>query len=140
MNPTGGSVEEFIAAVPSAIRQRDALTLLDMMREISGREPQMWGTIVGFGSCHYEYPTGTSGDMPLIAFSPRAASMSVYLLDTADHVADLAQVGPHTIGKSCLYLKNLDKNNLDVLRTIITDSFNQVMAEDTSYGTIRVES
>ncbi len=140
MNPTGGSVDEFIAAVPSAIRQRDALTLLDMMREISGREPQMWGTIIGFGSCHYEYPTGGSGDMPLIAFSPRAASMSVYLMSTADHVAELAQVGPHTVGKSCLYLKNLEKNNIDVLRTIITDSFNRVVSEETSYGTIRVDA
>ena len=140
MNPTGGSDDEFIAAVPSAIRQRDALTLLDMMREISGREPQMWGTIIGFGSCHYEYPTGGSGDMPLIAFSPRAASMSVYLMSTADHVAELAQVGPHTVGKSCLYLKNLEKNNIDVLRTIITDSFNRVVSEETSYGTIRVDA
>lgn len=140
MKPTGGSVEEFIAAVGSAVRQRDALTLLDMMREISGREPQMWGTIVGFGSCHYEYPTGTAGDMPLIAFSPRAASMSVYLLDTADHAAELAQVGPHTVGKSCLYLKNLEKNDLDVLRTIISDSYDRVMSEDTAYGTIRVDA
>ena len=140
MNPTGGSVDEFIATVPSTIRQRDALTLLDMMREISGREPQMWGTIIGFGSCHYEYPTGGSGDMPLIAFSPRAASMSVYLMSTADHVAELAQVGPHTVGKSCLYLKNLEKNNIDVLRTIITDSFNRVVSEETSYGTIRVDA
>lgn len=140
MKPTGGSVDEFIAAVPSAIRQRDALTLVDMLREISGREPELWGTIIGFGSCHYEYPTGVSGDMPIIAFAPRAASTSVYLLDTADHPAELAQIGPHTIGKSCLYLKNLDKNNLDVLRTIITDSYNRVISEDTDYGTIRVDA
>lgn len=119
MNPTGTSVAAAIASTAPAIRQRDAETLTALLQEISGREPQMWGTIIGFGSCHYRYPTGNEGDMPVLAFAPRKAASTIYLDDTARHSAELAQLGPHTIGKGCLYIKDLEKVDLDVLRAIL---------------------
>lgn len=138
MKPTGGSVDEFVAGVRPPVRQRDALTLIEMMREISGREPELWGTIIGFGSCHYVYETGTEGDMPLIAFAPRAAASTLYVLDAADHVGDLAQIGPHSVSKACIYLKDLSKNDLGALRRIIQSSYDQTVSEPTDYATIRV--
>ena len=71
MERTGRSVEEFVAQVTPAKRRRDAETLTALLQEISGREPELWGTIIGFGSCHYRYPTGNEGDMPVLAFAPR---------------------------------------------------------------------
>lgn len=71
MKPTGGSVAAFIADVTPERRRRDAETLTALLQEVSGREPELWGTIIGFGSCHYRYPTGTEGDMPVLAFAPR---------------------------------------------------------------------
>ncbi|MBY6062064.1 DUF1801 domain-containing protein [Microbacterium esteraromaticum] len=122
MKPTGGDVTEFIAEVSPAKRQRDAETLTALLQEVSGREPVLWGTIVGFGSCHYRYPTGNEGDMPLLAFAPRKAASTIYLESTAAHAEALGQLGPHTTGVGCLYIKDLETVDLDVLRGILTAS------------------
>jgi hypothetical protein len=128
MQPTGGSVAAFIAGVTPPRRQRDAETLVALMGEISGREPELWGTIVGFGACHYRYPTGTEGDMPLLAFAPRKTSSTVYLDDTGAHTEALAKLGPHTIGASCLYVKDLDQVDAAVLRGILEASYTATSA------------
>ena len=94
MKKTGGSVAAFIAEVAPTKRQRDPHALVDMMREISGREPELWGTIVGFGSCHYRYPTGNEGDMPVMAFAPRKAASTIYLDSIEAHEQALADLGP----------------------------------------------
>ncbi|WP_243075366.1 DUF1801 domain-containing protein [Microbacterium sp. SS28] len=122
MKKTGGSVASFIAGVTPAKRRRDAETMLALMSELTGRDPELWGTIVGFGSCHYRYPTGTEGDMPVVAFSPRKDSTTVYLDRTDAHTDELAQLGPHTTGVSCLYIKDLEAVDHDVLRRVITAS------------------
>ena len=103
MQPTGDDVAGLIARATPAIRRRDAETLTALMQEVSGREPATWGTIIGFGSCHYRYPTGTEGDSGLLGFAPRKAATTIYLFDGADAHADaLAQLGPHTTGAGCL--------------------------------------
>ncbi|UNK71192.1 DUF1801 domain-containing protein [Microbacterium sp. H1-D42] len=122
MKPTGGSVGGFLAAVTPARRQRDAETLTALLQDVSGREPVLWGTIVGFGSCHYRYPTGTEGDMPLLAFAPRKTASTIYLESTAEYADDLARLGPHTTGVGCLYIKDLEQVDLEVLRDILTRS------------------
>jgi len=119
---TGGSVAAFIAEVAPAKRQRDAHALVDMMREISGREPELWGTIVGFGSCHYRYPTGNEGDMPVMAFAPRKAASTIYLDSIEAHEQALADLGPHTSGVGCLYIKDLEQIDDAVLRGILERS------------------
>lgn len=78
MRPTGGSVATFVAGVTPAKRRRDAETLTALLQEVSGRESGLWGTIVGFGSSHYGCPSGTEGDMPLLAFAPRKAASTHY--------------------------------------------------------------
>ena len=122
MKPTGGDVAAFVDAVTPAKRRRDAETLIGMLREVSGREPELWGTIVGFGSCHYRYPTGTEGDMPVLAFAPRKTASVVYLESTDAHADDLARLGPHSTGVGCLYLKDLETIDLDVLRGILRET------------------
>jgi len=123
MQPTGGSVAALVAGATPAKRRRDAETLIALMREISGREPELWGTIIGFGACHYRYPTGTEGDMPILAFAPRTTSSTVYLDDTGAHTDALAKLGPHTIGASCLYIKDLEQIDQAVLRGILEASY-----------------
>lgn len=122
MHPTGTDVAGLIARSAPAVRRRDAETLTALMQEISGREPVTWGTIIGFGACHYVYPTGTEGDMPLLAFAPRKAATTIYLESTAEYAAELAQLGPHTTGTGCLYIKDLEQVDLDVLRGILERS------------------
>lgn len=121
MNKTGGSVAEFLEKVTPATRRRDAETLAALLREVSGREPELWGTIVGFGSCKYRYASGTEGEMPVLAFAPRKAASTIYL-DSADRHSDaLAELGAHTSSVACLYIKDLEKVDHTVLRGILED-------------------
>jgi len=97
------------------------------------------GGIIGFGSCHYEYPTGTEGDSPLVGFAPRKTSTTLYLLDGVDAHADaLSRLGPHRTGVGCLYLPRLDDVDLDVLREIITNSYTRIRTGDNGYASITI--
>ncbi|MFE7845760.1 DUF1801 domain-containing protein [Microbacterium sp. NPDC057407] len=138
MKKSGGSVAAFIANVAPEKRRRDAETMVALLRDITGREPELWGTIVGFGSCHYRYPTGTEGDVPIAAFAPRKQATTVYLLDAGAHAAELAELGPHETGAGCLYLKDLEKVDLDVLRGVIETDYRRVLDGDTGYATYTV--
>jgi len=123
--PTGQPVEEFLAAVPNRRRWADAQRLIELMRDVTGEEPVMWGpSIIGFGTFHYRYASGREGDSPLAAFSPRKQNLVVYLVDGFEdrYATTLARLGPHKTGRSCLYLKNLDDVRLDVLRELVNRS------------------
>lgn len=121
----------FLEAVAPAGRCRDALVLLDLMREATGLEPRMSGSsIVGFGEYAYEYDSGRKGTAPAAAFSPRKAATTIYLLDgIAYHEAALDKLGPHTTGVGCLYIKDLSKIDLRVLKGIVRKSFKTLTAK-----------
>ena len=125
MVPTSADVDAFLEAVPDANRRADANALLELMRSVTGEPPVMWGpSIVGFGSYHYRYESGRTGDAPLAGFSPRKANLVVYLVGGFEdrYPKLLEQLGPHKTGKSCLYLKRLGDVDLDVLRQLIERS------------------
>lgn len=140
MQRTGANVAEAIAHVTPAARRRDAEALLALFAEVAGREPEMWtGGIIGFGACHYRYPTGTEGDSPILGFAPRKRASTVYLLDGVDaHTEQLTMLGEHSTGVGCLYLPDLAKLDVEVLRSILASSFEHVQAEKTSYGSLTV--
>lgn len=121
--PTGVSIDSFLETV-SDKRREEALTLIDMMQGISGEKPYMWGpSIIGFGTEHYKYESGREGDMPRLAFSPRKASITVYL-DGFDRYSDeLSKLGKHRHTVSCLYINKLSDIELDVLREMLEKSF-----------------
>lgn len=123
--PTDADVAAFLDAVEHPVRQRDARTLCALMTRVTGQAPQMWGpSIVGFGSYHYRYASGREGDAPAAGFSPRKAASTVYVLDGFDGREELlAAVGPHSLGKGCLYLKDLGTTNLAVLEALIRTSY-----------------
>lgn len=123
MHTTDTSLADFLDAVTPPVRRRDAETLIEVMSALTGRSPRLWGTIIGFGACHYRYPTGNQGEMPLLSFSPRKGASTIYLIDgVAAHEHQLAALGPHTTGAGCLYLKDLGKVDLAVLREILDES------------------
>jgi hypothetical protein len=123
--PTDASVDEFLATVEPASRRDDARLLLSMMKKASGVEPVMWGpSIIGFGSFHYRYASGHEGDMPVIAFSPRKAAMSVYGVFYPGFESKIEGIGPHKTGKWCLYLGRLSALNLDELQSALNWAWN----------------
>ena len=127
---TGASVADFIAGVENRRRREDGAALLEMMRETTGLEPEMWGpSIIGFGAVHYKYESGREGDMPLIGFSPRKRSLSLYIMgDFAERDALLEQLGKHRKSVSCLYINKLADVDLDVLRELILRSYESAKA------------
>ncbi|MCX6502512.1 MAG: DUF1801 domain-containing protein [Microbacterium sp.] len=139
MERTGADVGTAIAKTTPAARRRDAETMHALMAEVTGREPEMWaGGIIGYGACHYRYPTGTQGHSPIIGFAPRKAALTVYLLDgVSTHAAALADLGPHRTGVGCLYFPDLAGVDLDLLRTILVDSYRRILDGGTSeYATL----
>ncbi len=122
--PNDASVSEFIAGIEHAGRREDATALVEIMSDISGEDPVMWGpSIIGFGQYHYVYESGREGDMPIVGFSPRKANMVLYVMPGFEPFEkELAKLGRHRTGASCLYLGRLANVDLKVLREIIKKS------------------
>lgn len=119
------SVAAFLAAVTDPKRRADAETVVTLAAEATGADPAMWGTaIVGFGMYHYKYASGREGDWPAVGLSPRKQALTVYLPDAFDGRDELlSRLGPHSTGKSCLYLKRLAGVDQDVLKELIIRGF-----------------
>ena len=118
-------VEAFLGTITDEQRHRDARLLVDLMREVTGEPPAMWGTsIIGFGSRHYRYGSGREGDVAAIGFSPRKAQTVLYLTGDLEQYADLLdRLGPHTHGKGCVYVKRADRVDRAALREIVARSY-----------------
>jgi hypothetical protein len=127
--PTEVTVEQFVARLPDERRREEAQALDAIYRRVTGLEPKMWGpSIVGYGSYHYRYDSGRTGTMCKAGFSPRKAALTLYLVDDhgdrqADANALFARLGPHSRGKSCLYVKQLGKVDLGVLEDLVALSW-----------------
>ena len=121
---TKASVAQFLNAIDDPDKRRDAKAVAKLMKDITGEKPAMWGTsIVGYGSYHYTYASGQSGDWPLTGFSPRKRELTLYITDGfSGHKSLMKKLGKHKTGKSCLYIKTLEDVDLDVLRQLITKS------------------
>lgn len=120
--PTDASVDDFLAAVPSAQRRTDALAVAGLLAEVTGEPPVLWGTsIVGFGERAYPGSRGKTTTWPLVGFSPRKAELVLYL-NTALPDELFAGLGPHRRGVGCLYLKQLSDVDETSLRTLLERS------------------
>ena len=83
----------------------------------------MGPSIVGFGSYHYRYAGGHEGDAPRLAFSPRSASLVLYVSGFPEYEVLLARLGKHKSSKACLYLSKLADVDLDVIEEIARRSY-----------------
>ncbi len=119
--PTKVNVTDFIDAVENEQKRKDSYRLIQLMKDISGEDPYMWGpSIVGFGSYHYKYKSGHEGDAPILGFSPRKAAISLYAftgLEEHKHLLDT--LGKFTMGKACIYVKKLDDINEQSLKELM---------------------
>jgi hypothetical protein len=119
--PTDADVTAFLDAVPDPRRRAEGHAMRRLMERVTGVPAVMWGTgIVGFGSRPYTNTTGTN-DWMVLGFAPRKGALTIYGVYDDDGPPDplFDQLGPHTFGKSCLYLKRLDAVNADVLERLV---------------------
>ncbi len=128
--PHEGDVESFLATVADDRRRRECRAVMALMREVTGEEPRMWGpSMIGFGSYHYRYESGREGDWFLTGVSPRKGALTVYIMAGFERYEALtARLGPHSTGRSCLYIKRLDDIDQDVLRELVDRSVRHMAA------------
>ena len=121
---TKASVSAFLAAVENDARRQDAQAIAEMLREITGEEPAMWGpSIIGYGSYKLTNSMGEA-DWPKIGFSPRKTSTVLYIVPSILESDPLMKkLGKYKLGKTCLYINKLTDVDLDVLRELATRSW-----------------
>lgn len=126
--PTQVSVEDFLNQISDEERRQDCFTVAKIMEEVTGSKPKMWGpSIVGFGSYHYKYASGREGDWMVTGFSPRKKDLTLYLMMGFEkHPELMKQLGKHSAGKSCLYIKRLSDIHLPTLKKLIKASVKQL--------------
>ena len=124
---TDEDVHQFLAKISDEQKRKDCITLTQLIKDISGEEPKMWGTMIGFGTYSYKYASGHGGEWFAVGFAPRAKNITVYIMGGFDGYQQLLdKLGPHSTGKSCLYIKHLSDINTEVLREIISKSIKAV--------------
>ena len=130
--PVGLKVSDYFDQIEDSERQSDCRELHDIMLDIVGETPKIWGSklssgIVGFGEYHYKYESGREGDALRLGFASRAQNISIYIMPGyQDFSEQLARLGKHKIGKACLYIKRLSDVDKAVLREIMVEGVRQM--------------
>lgn len=119
------SVSAFIQGLDSTERRRECRDLGRVMRRVTGNRPVMWGdSIIGYGRYSYQRANGRRYSLFRTGYSPRRQALTLYIMPGfADYADLLAQLGPHRLGRSCLYLKRLADVDPAVLEELIMRSF-----------------
>ena len=121
---TGKSVEEFISSQDSEQVRDDCRTLAAIMEKATRARPEMWGSsIVGFGRYTWYGASGKGVEWMVTAFAPRKTNLTIYLWPEFDGKQELlGQLGKHSCGKGCLYIKRLVDVHLPTLTRLIESS------------------
>lgn len=117
---TKTSVNSYIKTLEES-EQAEVKQLVDIFAEVTKAKPVMWGSsIVGFGRYHYIYDSGREGDFLATGFSMRKSGPTLYIMPGYNDYGDiLKELGPHKLGKSCLYLKSLEGIHIPTLKKLI---------------------
>lgn len=121
--PTDADVTAFLDSIESEQRRSEGHALRQLMERVTGAPATLWGSsLVGFGTRPYPGSSGTS-EWFTVGFSPRKAALSIYGVyhGTPDPLMD--QLGPHTTGKGCLYVKRLDAVDPSVLERLVRQAW-----------------
>lgn len=114
-------IESFLQGIEPATRRDEARRLHALFSEVTGFPARVWGgSMVGYGRYAYRYASGHSGESLATGFAPRKAELVVYILPGyADFGPILTGLGPHRLGKSCLYIRRLDGIDMAALGRLI---------------------
>ena len=118
---TDADVTRFLDSVGAERRRVEGHTLRALFERVTGQTAVMWGpSMVGFGSRPYTNTLGTN-EWFVVGFSPRKAALTIYGIHNGDLAPDplLSELGQHTTGKSCVYVKRLDQIDQNVLEELV---------------------
>jgi hypothetical protein len=124
--PTDEDVSKFLDSVPHERRRAEGHALRSLFERVTGEPAAMWGpSMVGFGSRLYTNTTGTN-EWFVVGFSPRKDALTIYgIHDGYANTPDplLEALGPSTTGKSCVYIKRLDRIDQRVLGQMVGNAW-----------------
>lgn len=122
--PTGASIKDYIASRANAQQSADCRELMALFKRVTRHSPKMWGpSIVGYGSYRYTYESGRTGEAPLAGFAIRGRDLVVYLMaEGAEQRSLLSRLGKHSMGKSCLYFRQLADLDRSILEKLVVAS------------------
>lgn len=123
--PNDADVGDYLEQIADPGRRTDAKVVCAMLTEVTGEQPKMWGkSMVGFGTYRYRYASGREGDWLRVGFAARKVNLTVYLsTQLTTFQRELDQLGPHTTGMGCLYIKRLADIDLNVLRRLVKRAY-----------------
>lgn len=120
--PTDVPVPAFVATVEPADRRAEADAIVARISAATGIDPVMWGeSIVGWGSTSMTYAGGGSAPWPALGYSPRKTAHTLYFLHGFGALTDeLTRLGPHRLGRGCLYIRRLSDVDPAALTDLVT--------------------
>ncbi len=118
---SNASVYKFINQIEDGQLRKDCKILLNLFKETTKLTPKMWGSsIIGFGEYTYYRANGDEGQFMATGFSPRKSGPTLYIMPGySDYSSLMEKLGPHKLGKSCLYLKSLENIDLKIIEKLI---------------------
>ncbi len=126
------SVSDFLNKITDQQLREDCDAIVDIMKSAADAEPRMWGSaIIGFGEYTMTYPSGRAIPWMVIGFSPRKQNLTLYVGSSfPQHDELLAQLGKHSTGKGCLYIKRLSDVHIPTLQKMVNASVKHRLAEN----------
>lgn len=117
---TNTSISSYLSSLDEETRA-EAAQLIDIFTEVTNTKPVVWGVhIVGFGSYHYTYGSGREGDSLATGFAMRKAGPTIYIMPGYQNYQKILQnIGPHKLGKSCLYIQSVETIHVPTLKKLI---------------------
>ncbi len=119
--PTKQAVKDFISKLPDQQTRDDCTIIAKLMEEAARHKGVMWGaSIAGFGTTTIKYAGGREADWPLIAFSPRKQSLTLYINASDPKKAELlSKLGKHKVSGGCLHIKRISDIDVPTLKKLI---------------------
>ncbi|GAB4145737.1 MAG: hypothetical protein OHK0017_05640 [Patescibacteria group bacterium] len=125
--PTQASVEDFIRNYPNPKIIDDSVQLLQIFKEITEKEPVLWGSKVGFGTYHYQGKS-SAGEWFMTGFAPTKSGLTIYSMVGYDNVQELlAKLGKYKTSSSCLYIPSLAAVDQEALKGIISTTYQEMV-------------
>jgi hypothetical protein len=119
------SVKEYINSIENEKRKKDAISLMDIIKDITTDPPKMWGSsIVGYGNIKYTNSVKKEYDWFKFGFSPRKNALTLYLSAYSDYIYQLSDTMGLKHGKGCVYIKDIDKVDSKLIVLMIKHTIN----------------
>lgn len=114
------SINEYLKTL-SPEERKQARTLQAVFKDAVGVKPRLWGgSMIGYGEYDYTRTNGDYGTYFATGFSIRKSGPTIYIMPGyTDYSALMKKLGPHKLGKSCLYLKSLEGIDLSIIKKLI---------------------